>query len=590
MRLVSFKVSDYRSIKSTEGLPILKETVLVGPNNEGKSNLLRALATSLSIVSNLDSYDYLRGGRIRRKGYAQSNYTEYSYTDYDWETDYPLALQSEKRSGESKFLLTFSLDEEEIKEFKNEVGSNLNGHLPIELTLGAQELKFKVRKKGPGAGTLSKKAKEIAKFIGQRVDFQYIPAIRTSEQAVSVVRMLVDRAMRPLQRRQDYVDVLRKLELMREDVYRSISSTIEDSLREFLPNVKSVRLDAEYSSRGIRYFDSGFQIIIDDGTATGIQRKGDGIQSLAVMSLLKYVSEKGAESKALILAIEEPEAHLHPKAVRQLKDAISSISEKNQLILATHSALFVNRMSVESNILVTKERVRVAKKLSDVREILGVLASDNLRDVELVLLVEGESDKTAIEALLACKSPKIKEAMDKSRFAVEGLFGGANLAHRLSNLRSNAYGVHCFLDNDQAGWAAIEKATRENLISISDYHLCTVGGRKESEIEDIYDPTVYEGYFESEYGVRFDGLRKKPSKREKWSARMRKVFEAQGKDWRLLERHAKEGIARIVKESPEKAIHQNSSALLDSLIHSVEQKLSTSSASGKRVRPSQPSK
>ncbi|MBK8686880.1 MAG: AAA family ATPase [Betaproteobacteria bacterium] len=52
MELVSFSVSNYRSITSAYKLPIRSPTVLIGPNNEGKSNILRALVTS-AILGNL---------------------------------------------------------------------------------------------------------------------------------------------------------------------------------------------------------------------------------------------------------------------------------------------------------------------------------------------------------------------------------------------------------------------------------------------------------------------------------------------------------------------------------------------------------
>ena len=41
MRLVSFSVTNYRSITKAYKLPIRQATILIGPNNEGKSNILR---------------------------------------------------------------------------------------------------------------------------------------------------------------------------------------------------------------------------------------------------------------------------------------------------------------------------------------------------------------------------------------------------------------------------------------------------------------------------------------------------------------------------------------------------------------------
>ena len=48
MKLVKFTVEKYRSILSKSVLPIGDYTAILGPNNQGKSNLLRARRVSKS--------------------------------------------------------------------------------------------------------------------------------------------------------------------------------------------------------------------------------------------------------------------------------------------------------------------------------------------------------------------------------------------------------------------------------------------------------------------------------------------------------------------------------------------------------------
>jgi len=52
-----------------------------------------------------------------------------------------------------------------------------------------------------------------------------------------------------------------------------------------------------------------FNVVIDDGTPTNLEYKGDGVKSLVALGLLK---NKRAHPGASIIAIEEPESHLHP--------------------------------------------------------------------------------------------------------------------------------------------------------------------------------------------------------------------------------------------------------------------------------------
>ena len=130
MRLVSFSVTNYRSITKAYRLPIRQSVILIGPNNEGKSNILRALVTSLEILSNLGLFRILRG-RLRGSLLRGES--------YDWSKDYPISLQDKQPDGESIFQLEFELTGEEIADFTKEVHSNLNGTLPIQLSMGPKE-------------------------------------------------------------------------------------------------------------------------------------------------------------------------------------------------------------------------------------------------------------------------------------------------------------------------------------------------------------------------------------------------------------------------------------------------------------------
>ena len=50
MRLETFQVNYFRSIKKSDPIVLDQKTVIVGKNNEGKSNYLKALNIALSIL------------------------------------------------------------------------------------------------------------------------------------------------------------------------------------------------------------------------------------------------------------------------------------------------------------------------------------------------------------------------------------------------------------------------------------------------------------------------------------------------------------------------------------------------------------
>ena len=118
--------------------------------------------------------------------------------NYVWERDFPIALQGKRGARQSIFRLEFELSEDKVQEFKEEINSNLNGTLPLEIRIGEDNKPIiKVSKKGRGSKTLNSNSGKIADFIGRRIFFNYIPAIRTDKEVLSVIsEMLAQRAPR----------------------------------------------------------------------------------------------------------------------------------------------------------------------------------------------------------------------------------------------------------------------------------------------------------------------------------------------------------------------------------------------------------
>lgn len=181
MKLVSFSVQNYRSITTAHKIKVGRSTVIVGPNNEGKSNVIRGLITAMRILRSgaRPMRHPLRPGHVLPARLPLSLFRPSLYEIYDWENDYPVSLQEGQPEGESVFILEFELDADEIREFREETGSHSNGTLPIRLAVGRQRVVLTISKRGRGAKALSFKSGAIASFIVQRVQFEYIEAVRT---------------------------------------------------------------------------------------------------------------------------------------------------------------------------------------------------------------------------------------------------------------------------------------------------------------------------------------------------------------------------------------------------------------------------
>jgi energy-coupling factor transporter ATP-binding protein EcfA2 len=571
MQLVSFSVTNYRSITTAYKLPVKQFTVLIGPNNEGKSNILRALVTSLEALKSFRDSKIL-AGRLR-------SYNLQMADRYSWANDFPITLQSSTPTGESIFNLEFKLTDSEIEDFYVEVKSNLNGNLPIQLTLGNKQPGFRVLKKGPGAAALSKKAEQIAGFVAKRININYIPAVRTSDAAESVVAQMLDRELLAAERDPAFQAALAEIAKLQEPILSKISAGISETLKEFLPNVKSVRVSIPQEAR-YRAMRRSCEIVVDDGTPTALSRKGDGVQSLAALSLLRRAPENGTATQQSILAIEEPESHLHPNAIHQLRHVLAEIAQKNQVIMTTHCPLFVDRASIRSNIIVHNNRATPARDVRQIRDILGVRAADNLQHAEIILLVEGEDDRIAIRSLLSAESKLLSGALTQGALGIESLQGGTNLSYKLSHVREALCLAHCFLDHDDCGLSASKKAEVDGLISLPDINFATCPGMKESEIEDLYDEMVYAGMIQNKFGVSLSSPKFKGT--SKWTIRMRETFKHQGKPWSdKIEMEVKGAVAHLIESSPSGALNTHKRGCFDALVVALESKVNGAAAARK---------
>lgn len=268
------------------------------------------------------------------------------------------------------------------------------------------------------------------------------------------------------------------------------------------------------------------KVFIDDGTSTTLETKGDGVQSLAAIGLLRGLSEHGRNT---ILALEEPESHLHPGAIHRLRDVVFELSAKHQVVLTTHCPLFVDRVRPSTNIIVSDNKARPASSVQEIRELLGVRASDNLRHATFVLLVEGTSDCIALAPILSMCSSKLASAIRSGTLVIQPLFGASKLSGKVSELHLSLCNVHAYLDHDDEGRRAGDVAIQESQLKHHEIHYVTCNGMSQSELEDVFAADVYGEIVATKYGISLQ--HKQFRGNEKWAHRMRNVFLSQGKTW-----------------------------------------------------------
>ena len=265
------------------------------------------------------------------------------------------------------------------------------------------------------------------------VQWIYIPAVKDAagEQAEAKNTAFGRLVARTVRAKVDFSDSLRALRNEAEEKYRElitsqqsvldeVSASLQQRLAEWSVPDATARLNWHQDPRtAVRVEEPVARLIAGDGHFEGnIARFGHGLQRSYLIALLQGLAAvDDSNEPKLILGCEEPELYQHPPQARHLASVLEALAKANtQVVLSTHSPLFVDGRGFESVRLVQKD---TQTKQSHVRQM-------TLEDLGQALAAASGVEAVEIDGLLAKLHQALQPALSEIFFTnrlvlVEGL-------------------------------------------------------------------------------------------------------------------------------------------------------------------------
>ena len=199
----------------------------------------------------------------------------------------------------------------------------------------------------------------------------------------------------------EYEDASKKITDISNSMFDEVTTKInEESLKIAFPNTK---LYFKFLEENKADLYKGTKIFVDDGFLSDLSSKGAGIQSSIIIGLFTYYIKNISKIKNALLCLEEPELFLHPQGKRVISNRVNDFlsAGENQAIIVTHAEEFIELKNRDSKVIkIDKDEQQgsIAYEiiLNDCKE---VILNNNNKEIffaDKVILCEGK-DKLLFE-------------------------------------------------------------------------------------------------------------------------------------------------------------------------------------------------
>ncbi len=250
--------------------------------------------------------------------------------------------------------------------------------------------------------------------------------------------------------------------------FTNFRTGLQNQFESMIQNM-TYRLSLDFSAYDPSNFFHSLRVSPVEGTEVrNIEELGTGEEQVLALAFAHAYAK--AFHGGIVLVIEEPEAHLHPQAQTWLAKKINEFAADGlQVVLSTHSPAFIDIMNLDGLVLVKKEnKSTIAKQLDasmltefcvkhggdqnkiSPETILPFYAGHQTNEIlsglfaRKIILVEGDTEEFALKILLE----RIGLENDKTGISIIPVFGKGNLAKWWRFFNAYEIPVYVIFDND----------------------------------------------------------------------------------------------------------------------------------------------
>lgn len=428
MYLTRIATRNYRRLADLD-VEVRGHAVIVGANDVGKTSLLRLLHAALGA------------------GTAQI----YSYLSPDDLLDPAVPLTVE--------LVLQGLGAQEWTVMPHEVDVSPGGvsrqlRIRLDVTVDpADHETVTVRRWFPDSGHDRNMSREQLEAIGWR----YLPATRgTAANQLDGPSSALHALLRATDLGTDKATLTTLLETVNTTLHGSAALA---DLRTKVAAHLTRAMPTQFDANDLEFLNSSGDDAVLDGVSLYLNRAGEQVaiteQSDGLRQLMQMTLFDLAQGAANIIAIDEPELHLHPSSQRTVAELFQAAS--NQKILVTHSPYIVSRFDPSQVITINHDghcKQIAADKLNQVARVQAHWWSPRLLEAltaRRVIVVEGLADRHLVEAV----ARKLNIGLDRLGVVVLDIDGANKFPHVYKLLGPDGFNIPVYGlvdENEKATW------------------------------------------------------------------------------------------------------------------------------------------